>query len=427
MAVLRGSDSRSSRTKVRWALSFLVVVLCLSLLSGVAQAGWVGCVRAWLDGEGAVRLLVEADEDGTVKLTIGDNVIRFAVDANVELDTGRLRLKDDANSVIVELSDDNEVLAARCVIPVAQLTRQPANFCCDRVPPVIALVVEGGDGGAVIGWEITDASSGVSQCRVVLVVDGVEHALSSDCSGSRTIMVGEYPEGAHEVLAWAVDDEGNETSVSEVVLLQRLTCSVSGQVVDAATGEPISGVTVTLDTGDVRTTDAQGRFVFGNAPSGKHYYSFAKGDEYEGYSTSVTCRNGQPRSITASLVPIQVARVELSWTGNPADSGREKTVHVDDPLLLYVTVPAGAEYYIGFDAASNSEEQRAVFSGIELGLSMWMKTLPSHLCRDCICEASPWDIVIDCDDYIVYFQAIAILPDGSVMISDVLTLTIDLI
>jgi hypothetical protein len=426
MHVLHGGVSRRSRAKVRWVLSSLVVVLWLCFFSGGVYAGWVGCVQAWLDGENAVRLLVKADEKGTAKFTIGENVIRFAVHANVQLDTGRLRLHD-AELVVVELSNVDDAVTARCEIAVAQLTNQPAGFCCDRLPPVVNLAVEGGDGGAVVGWEITDASSGVSQCRVVLIVDGVEHALSSDCSGSRTIMVGEYPEGTHEVRAWAVDHEGNEASVSEDVLLQCLTCSVSGQVVDATTGEPISGVTVTLDTGDVRTTDAQGRFVFSSAPSGKHYYSFAKGDEYEGYSTSVTCRNGQPRSITVSLVPISVARVELSWTENPADSGREKTVHVDDPLFLYVTVPNGAEYYIGFDAASNDQEPRAVFSGIELGLSMWMKTLPSHLCQGCVCEASPWNIVIDCDDYIVHFQAVAILPDGSVMISDVLTLTIDLI
>jgi len=426
MHVLHGGVSRRSRIEARWAASSLVVILCLCLFSGAVLAGWAACVQAWLDGDNAVHLLVKADEKGTAKFTIGENVIRFAVHANVQLDTGRLRLHD-AELVVVELSNVDDAVTARCEIAVAQLTNQPAGFCCDRLPPVVNLAVEGGDGGAVIGWEITDASSGVNQCQVVLVVDGAEHVLSSDCSGSRTILVGEYPEGTHEVRAWAVDGEGNETSVSQDVVLKRLTCSISGQVIDAETGAPLSGVTVTLDTGEVRTTDAEGRFGFSRAPSGKHYYSFRKGDEYEVYSTSVTCRGGEPRSITVSLVPIPAANVELSWTENPADSGSEKTVHVDDPLFLYVTVPNGAEYYIGFDAASNDQEPRAVFSGIELGLSMWMKTLPSHLCQGCVCEASPWNIVIDCDDYIVYFQAIAILPDGSVMISDVMTLTIDLI
>jgi len=523
--VRSGSGSRLGE---RWAVLPLIAILCLGLFSIAASAGWAECIRAWLDGENAVRLLVTADEKGTVKFTIGRNVIRFAVTANVPLDTGRLRL-DKAASVVVELFNADGVVTVKCEFPVAQLTKQPADFCCDREGPDVRVAIEPehgqsgwintevtlritaedesgvaeiayqspvisdgdvvrvgpdrlelSDGGcraetrrelypqytpggrhevecwaidtagnvservgvelqldfdapriemsvfpsgdaALVSWAVSDGLSGVRECRVTLIVGGAEHVFSTSFSGERTLTTSEFGAGSHEIRVWAIDQAGNEFSDSQPVTLVAQTCSISGQVVDSVTQQPVVGAIVTLDAEETRVTDAQGRFSFTNLEPRKHYLSFEKDGVYEFRSEGVTCRGGETRSITVSLVPVPVPPVSLSWSEDFDSTDFVKTASRGETVYLHLRAEAGSQWYLGCDLGQNSGEPRAWFMGVQLELSQYMQTVASgDSTGKCLWIEIP---VSTFSDSVVYFQAF-VITDGVLEISEVLTLRI---
>jgi len=448
MHLLHGSVGRVPTARTGWVAASLVVSLCLSLYSGAAFAGWKECVQARLDGENAVRLLATADENGTVEFTIGENVIRFAVTANAELDTGRLRL-DDAISVIVELSDATGVVTARCEVSVEDLTAEYRAFCCDNVPPVIELRVTPKDGGQEISWKVTDTGSGVKGCCVILVIGDQVRELSTEHAGEKILTSAELGEGDHQVRAWAVDEVGNEADAAQPVPLARQACSICGQVLDASTKQPIEGVTVTLNnTNETRTTDAEGRFCFQGLEIRRHYLSFEKGTAYEFRSEGVTCRESGERLVTVSLTPIQQAEPEgvegldagelglelelekevvFSWTIDPADVATEVTMGENDTVYLYVLAPEGSTCSVCYDSTENVLElDPGSYAETELGLSYYMKTLPP----ECWVDGSG-RLLIPADEILartgsgnVRLQVVAQMSDGTIILSDLLPLYI---
>ena len=220
------SGSRQ-RLEKRWVVPLLIAILCLGFISIVASADWVECVQARLDGKNAVHLLVKADEKGTVKFTIGQNVIHFSVSANVPLDTGRLRLDKNVETVIVELSDAKGVLTERCTIPVKEITAQYKNFCCDREGPDVRIEIDPAPGlGGWIRTAVTlritaEDNSGVAEifCQSPVISDGDIVRIGLDrlelSDGGRTAetrreLYPQYtPSGCHEVECWATDTAGS--------------------------------------------------------------------------------------------------------------------------------------------------------------------------------------------------------------------------
>jgi len=449
MHLLHGSVGRVPTARTGWVAASLVVSLCLSLYSGAAFAGWKECVQARLDGENAVRLLATADENGTVEFTIGENVIRFAVTANAELDTGRLRL-DDAISVIVELSDATGVVTARCEVSVEDLTAEYRAFCCDNVPPVIELRVTPKDGGQEISWKVTDTGSGVKGCCVILVIGDHVRELSTEHAGEKILTAAEFGEGDHQVRVWAIDEAGNEADAAQPVPLARQACSICGQVLDASTKQPIEGVTVTLNnTNETRTTDAQGRFCFQGLEIRKHYLSLEKGTAYEFRSEGVWCREGGEQSVTVSLTPVEQAEPErvgeeqpgeeeakveaaepvvlFSWTIDSADIATEVTMGENDTVHLYVLAPEGSTCAVCYDSIENILDlDSGQYLGVQLGLSYYVKTLPPECWVDDSgkLEIPGGEILARCGSGNVRLQAIAQMSTGTIILSDLLPLYI---
>jgi carboxypeptidase family protein len=335
----------STRFKAFSIPVLVILVLCIGLFSIAVSADWAKCVQARLDGVNAVRLLVTADEKGTVTFTIDKNVITFAVLANVKLDTGKLRI-DEAKLVVAELSDAAGAVTARCTIPIEQLTPRDKPFCCDKTPPVIELTVTPNGDGKTVSWKIEDESSDVKECRVTLVANGEEHVLSSDCAGQRMLLASEFGAGTHEVHVRAIDEAGNEATASQKVVLSEPMCSISGQVIDANTRQPVAGVTVTLNAKETRMTDGQGRFSFSDLELRKHYLMFAKDGLYEYHTRGVTCRNSEGRSITVSLVPIPQEQPSCTIRGTVVDATTKQalpgvTVKLYEPGKICVTDSQG--------------------------------------------------------------------------------------
>lgn len=76
--------------------------------------------------------------------------------------------------------------------------------------------------------------------------------------------------------------------------------AVSGVVLDAATNQPVSGATVTIDTVLTTTTDAQGKFSFAQVPVGDvDVVITAPG--YKDYTAPARLDPDKPLSLSVSL------------------------------------------------------------------------------------------------------------------------------
>lgn len=371
----KGRKTASARFKAFSVPMLAILVLCIALFSSAVSADWAECVQARLDGENAVSLLVTADEQGTVTFTIDKNVITFAVLANVELDTGKLRI-DKAESVVVELSDVAGAVTARCTTLVKQITEQYKTFCCDRKWPDVRVVVE-------------------------------------------------------PPLGPVSERVGNEASS---VTLTAQTCSVSGQVSDSSTHQPISGVTVSIEqTGASQTTDSEGRFSFTGLDPGWYNLRFVKSASYEPGQAIVHVDSGA-LEIPVELSPIEPEEpyISLSWTPNPADSPIEWTAHVNGTVTLYLRAPEGSQCVFYCDSTENRDLPRIVFGGVELGVSGRGRKEPADACLETSgCEYSV-RFLAGADAGMNYssvdIQAYAVLADSSgyrILVSEVLTLYIE--
>ena len=81
--------------------------------------------------------------------------------------------------------------------------------------------------------------------------------------------------------------------------------TVAGTITDQATGLPLSGATVTLNTGPVVTTDGNGRYDFGQLVDGSYGITVSK----TGYQTTSV------NSLVVSAIQSSIANVNLPTTG----------------------------------------------------------------------------------------------------------------
>ena len=76
--------------------------------------------------------------------------------------------------------------------------------------------------------------------------------------------------------------------------------AVQGVVVDAATNQPVSGATVTIDTVLTTTTDGQGKFSFAQVPVGDVDVVITAAG-YKDYSAPARLEPDKPLSLSVSL------------------------------------------------------------------------------------------------------------------------------
>lgn len=204
-----------------------VLWLCLALLllalvpSVPAHAGFVGCVLAKRSGDEAVQLKLTTDEDGEVRITIGNNVITFGVKAYEQLDTGLLEISGDV--VDLELFYD-DMLADRCRIHVWDIPDHYEGFCCDEIPPVIEAVSQPKPNAK--GWNnelvtvcmtAEDEEGGSGIAAIYYIHDGEVIRIGEDALGfAEAGRIATYSfdlaeDGTYELEFWAEDNAGNES------------------------------------------------------------------------------------------------------------------------------------------------------------------------------------------------------------------------
>lgn len=95
------------------------------------------------------------------------------------------------------------------------------------------------------------------------------------------------------------------------------TGSVTGAVINARTGNPVSGATVQL-AGQSVTSGANGEFSFSNVPAGTHSLSASHVD-YSTATVPVTVPDGGSVAQNIVLSPLGVLTMVLSWGAQPSD------------------------------------------------------------------------------------------------------------
>jgi len=121
--VFRASfQRRASRLVI--LLSFMFFVIAWGFC---VHGELLDCIQARISGD-AVDLLLTTDQDGEVRIAIGDNVITFAVQAYEQLDTGRLQISGAL--VEIDVFAGNELID-QCTIDVDSISGDYEAFCCD--------------------------------------------------------------------------------------------------------------------------------------------------------------------------------------------------------------------------------------------------------------------------------------------------------
>jgi len=231
------SVARRSGGRVGWrGLPLLALLSLLSVLllgSVCVDAGVVGCVCAMRSGDEAVQLKLETDQDGEVTITIGTNVITFAVRALETLETGWLLVSGDV--VEVDVFSDG-VLTSRCAIPIDRIPQQAyGSFCCDEMPPVVTVSATPKSNSGWVNERVTvritaddgRVGSGIETIyyRSPKLNGGASAAIGRDqldlgehgSVATFSFVLGPYDgDGLYHVECWAVDAAGNE-SESETI------------------------------------------------------------------------------------------------------------------------------------------------------------------------------------------------------------------
>ncbi|GEM_PF-1923750 len=227
-----GSVARRRGGRVGWrGLPLLALLSLLSVLllgSVCVDAGVVGCVCAMRSGDEAVQLKLETDQDGEVTITIGTNVITFAVRALETLETGWLLVSGDV--VEVDVFSDG-VLTSRCAIPIDRIPQQThGSFCCDERPPVVTVSATPRSNSGWVSERVTvrieaddgEAGSGIETIyyRSPKLNGGACAAIGRDqldlgehgSVATFSFVLGPYDgNGAYHIECWAVDAAGNES------------------------------------------------------------------------------------------------------------------------------------------------------------------------------------------------------------------------
>lgn len=183
--------------------------------------------------------------------------------------------------------------------------------------------------GAIQGT-VTDGANPIAD---VSVTDGTRTA-TTDSNGYYRIT--NVPDGTYTVTASAsgyhsasqqVTVSGGSIATANFALTKIQNGAISGKVIDAATGSPITGATVT-DGVRTATTDSNGNYTISDVPPGT-YTVTASAAGYQSASQTVTVQEGQTSTANFALSPVsQATTVSVKSITYYTEGGKDNKQHL---------------------------------------------------------------------------------------------------
>ena len=191
--------------------------------------------------------------------------------------------------------------------------------------------------GTIAGM-VTDSTAGQGIQGATVAIEGTSFSAIADGSGSYQISdipVGDYSvrasaEGFEAQILPAIVNEDATTTV-DFVLNPIPVGSIEGVVTNADDDAPISGATVSLDTGRSTTTDADGSYTITDVLTGQRSVT-ASAQGFESLTETVNVVDGETSALNFALTPVTQEpqdfvlmatgykvrgrqRVDLEWSG----------------------------------------------------------------------------------------------------------------
>ena len=227
------------------------------------------------------------------------------------------------------------VMYAYYVVPERDLHSDDINGVSARYPAPVALTY-----GTVFGT-VTDATTLLPISGAAVSTDTGE---SDTTAADGTYQILDVPTGLRDVTASAagygpattldVDVVEAADSVANFALTAIPTGSVAGTVTNAGTGSPVSGASVSLDTGESTTTALDGTYTISGVAIGGNTVSVSAAG-YASDSQGVTVIDGGTATADFALSEVTVANaVIVSNVTNTFEGGRNSNKHFITTVYL---------------------------------------------------------------------------------------------
>ncbi len=158
--------------------------------------------------------------------------------------------------------------------PARSVTNAPAT-CGGSLPPptgnITGTVTDSSDGSPIGGASVS-ADTGEN---TTTAPDGT-YALSNVPTGSRTVTATAGGYVSQNISITVADGETSTVNFALDPETSTGTGTIKGRVTDANTRDRLSGVLVTVDTGESKTTNNSGRYNLGNVPAGSRTVTASK-------------------------------------------------------------------------------------------------------------------------------------------------------
>ncbi|MFP4196024.1 MAG: Ig-like domain-containing protein [Methanomassiliicoccales archaeon] len=227
---------------------------------------------------------------------------------------GDTTITTDRDWAVLELLEGDHLLTLRAMDEAGNLANSSAEVTVDTTPPSVLEydpVGRGVDTDTSIRVVFSEPITGIN-----FTVDGIEGNHSVEGREVTFLPANEMERGhTYQVRIEGSDAAGNRLEAYSWFFTTESQGEISGVILDED-GRPVANATVTLDTGETTTTDAQGRFTLQASP-GEHLVIITK----EGY---------EERAMHVELDD----HAEVSGSLEP----REGSLGLDDPLIIAVAV-----------------------------------------------------------------------------------------